>query len=112
MELQGECYLPITHLMLLGTQRGGVGGGGQAMGGRGQGDGLISPCAQGGTGLTRTGETQTGLSAAERDLYFSSEMCVVIARVGLLMCALYVPVKCTDTVYCTVNRSLGFFQQY
>lgn len=59
-----------------------------------------------------TGETQTGLSAAELDLYFNGEMCVVIAHVGLLMSALYLPVKCTDTVYCMVNRSLGFFQQY
>lgn len=73
---------------------------------------LSLPCAQGGSGLAMAGGAQTGLSAAELELYFNGEMCVVIAYVGLLMFALYSPVKCTDTVYCMVNRSLGFIQQY
>lgn len=62
--------------------------------------------------LTVTAQTQTGLSAAAPGLYFNGKMCAVIAHVGLLMFTLYLPVKCTDTVYCMVNRSLGFFQQY
>lgn len=52
------------------------------------------------------------LPAAELDLYLNGEVCVVTAHGGLLMFALYLPVNRTDTLYCMVNRSLGFFQQY